>query len=91
MKRKKQRDIFDVPLDSEEGQMISAIAQQFAEGIKEMWPDAFEGDSVPEIMLAVKKFWNLGIIEVDYDQEKDGFNICLNPIQALRYMESEMA
>jgi hypothetical protein len=87
----RDKNLFDVPLDSEEGKMISAISQLVAEGFREDSPELFDEMEIPEMMLLVKKYWNMGIIEVSFDEENDGFHISINPIQAIKHMESEMA
>jgi hypothetical protein len=91
MKSKKKKSLFDVPLDSEEGMMISAIAQTLAEDFKENAPMLFGDNSVPEMMISIKKFWNEGIIEVDFNQDKDGFNVSFNLGAAIEYMLKENA
>ena len=87
----KRKNLFDLPLDSEEGQMISAVSQLIAEGFREESPELFDEVEIPEMMLLVKKYWNMGIIEVAFDEENDGFHISINPLQAIRHMESEIA
>jgi hypothetical protein len=87
----KRKNIFDVPLDSDEGQMISAISQLMAERFREESPELFDEMEIPEMMLLIKKYWNMGIIEVAFDEENDGFHVLVNPLQAIKYMESEMA
>ena len=86
----KEENIFDVPLDSELGQEISAVAQAFAEDLKKASPELFADESIPEMMLAIKKFWNEGILMVDYDEETKKISIFFNPFAAINWLQKEV-
>lgn len=82
----KRKSIFDVPLDSDEGKTISAISQMFAQEIIKEWPETYNKEDIPDLMLQIKKYWDKGILEFIYDPENDGIYLKTNAMAAINYL-----